>query len=500
MTQQRVARRMSSSPAVVSFNIAPVNDAPQFNKGLNQTLNEDAGPQTVLGWASGIRPGPLSASDEIGQTVTFQTTNNNNSLFSSQPVVTSNGTLQFTPAQDRNGIAVVTVQAVDNGSSSAPNVNSSTPETFTITVNSVNDAPDFVRGPNRTINEDAGPQIIANWASSIVSGPPTASDEASQTVSFVVTNNNNSLFSAQPTIADNGTLSFTPAADASGVAVVTVRAQDNGASAIPNQSQSAPQSFTIAINPTNDAPEFVAGIDPVVNEDAGLVSIQNWASNIRPGPETAVDEQNQQLTFLVNVISTSGTLSFVTPPSVNPTNGNLTFRTADDTHGTATVTLAVRDNGFSVPPHSNTSGTQTVVITVNSVNDAPQFTAGSDQSVNEDAGPQAVNGWASNIRPGPATAADEASQTVTFDVTTTNTSLFSALPAVADNGTLTYTPAPDANGIATVVVKAVDSGNGTAPNVNSVSQTFTITVNSVNDAPLFTRAPTLSFRKTLGLR
>ena len=45
-------------------------------------------------------------------------------------------------------------------------------------------------------------------------------------------------------------------------------------------------------------------------------------------------------------------------------------------------------------------------------------------------------------------------QTVTFQVTNnTNTALFSVQPAIAPNGTLTYTPAPNANGSATVTVR-----------------------------------------------
>ena len=34
--------------------IRPVNDAPSFTKGADQIVAEDAGPQTVNGWATGI--------------------------------------------------------------------------------------------------------------------------------------------------------------------------------------------------------------------------------------------------------------------------------------------------------------------------------------------------------------------------------------------------------------------------------------------------------------
>ena len=43
---------------------------------------------------------------------------------------------------------------------------------------------------------------------------------------------------------------------------------------------------------------------------------------------------------------------------------------------------------------ADTSGPQTFTITINSVNDAPSFVKGADQTVNEDAAAQTVNAWA----------------------------------------------------------------------------------------------------------
>ena len=44
---------------------------------------EDAGAQTVTGWATAISAGPA---DEVGQTLTFNVTSNNNTaLFAAQP-------------------------------------------------------------------------------------------------------------------------------------------------------------------------------------------------------------------------------------------------------------------------------------------------------------------------------------------------------------------------------------------------------------------------------
>ena len=60
---------------------------------------------------------------------------------------------------------------------------------------------------------------------------PVLPNESGQTVNFLVSNDNNALFSAQPSVSSNGTLTYTPAANANGSATVTVQIHDNGGTA-----------------------------------------------------------------------------------------------------------------------------------------------------------------------------------------------------------------------------------------------------------------------------
>jgi len=115
-----------------------VNDAPAFTKGANQTVNEDAGAQTVSGWATGLSNGPAN---ENGQALSFDISNNNNALFSVQPTIDSNGNLSYTPAANANGSATVTVSIKDSGGTANGGVDTSVAQTFTITVNPVNALP-----------------------------------------------------------------------------------------------------------------------------------------------------------------------------------------------------------------------------------------------------------------------------------------------------------------------------------------------------------------------
>lgn len=160
-------------------------------------------------------------------------------------------TVRFTPAANANNVNTpggfgFSYKANDgtwSRDSSVAMSDDSNEATVTITVNPVNDVPAFTKGANQTAPQNSGPRTVPGWASSITAGP----NENEQTVDFIVTNNNNPLFSAQPAIAPNGTLSYTPALNAAGVATVTVRIHDNGGTANGGVNISEPQIFTITV-------------------------------------------------------------------------------------------------------------------------------------------------------------------------------------------------------------------------------------------------------------
>ena len=91
-------------------------------------------------------------------------------------------------------------------------------------------------------------------------------------------------------------------------------------------------------------------------------------------------------------------------------------------------------------------------------------------TADEDAGAVSVSGFATNIRPGPATATDEAGQVLVFQTTvigTTGTLAFDVAPAIDPvTGDLSFTATADTNGTATIEVVLQDNGSGTPPNVN----------------------------------
>jgi hypothetical protein len=201
---------------------------------------EDSGAFSAA-WATAISPGPPA---DAGQNVAFSVVNDNAALFAVAPDVAPDGTLTFTPADNANGAATVTVTAHDDGGTANGGSDTSVPHSFTLTIDPVNDPPSFTKGANQSVLGLLGAQTVPNWATAISAGP---ANESSQTVTFTVTNDSNGLFSVQPAIAPDGTLTYTPALLALGSATVTVRAVDDGGSSQGGNDTSPPQTFTITI-------------------------------------------------------------------------------------------------------------------------------------------------------------------------------------------------------------------------------------------------------------
>src|SRR5215216_1197170 len=256
----------SSYPAPVSMLVNPVNDTPVATDET-RTMSEDGGPLS-------IDFGDLVSDGETSEAnLTYNITN-------PDPAKGSLGgegsTRNFTPAANFNGTVNIEYTPTDRGDPDnciAANppcaaAKISDQKTMSVTVDAVDDAPSFTKGPDQTKDEDAGAQTVDGWATAISAGP----NESGQTLDFQLTNDNNNLFAAggQPSVAPNGTLTYTPADNANGTATVTVKLQDDGDTANGEVNQSAEQTFTITAGAVNDAP--VAHADTaIVDEDTKLV-------------------------------------------------------------------------------------------------------------------------------------------------------------------------------------------------------------------------------------
>src|SRR5215218_3740014 len=434
-----------SNPAPVSILVNPVNDTPVATDET-RTISEDGGPLSIDFGAL------LSDVETSDANLTYDITNPDPAKGS---IDGTGSTRNFTPAANFNGTVDIGYTLADRGDPdkcSADNppcaaASTSAQKTVSVTVDAVNDAPSFTRGPDQTRDEDSGAQTVEGWATNISAGP----NESGQTVDFQLTNDNNNLFATggQPSVAPNGTLIYTPADNANGTATVTVKLHDDGEAANGEVNQSAEQTFTITVGAVNDAP--VAHADTaIVDEDTKVVFPSS--DLVGNDDEGADNELSQTLSVRKVYEGTHGTVSL-------GNSGNITFRPEANFSGDATFTYLVCDNGN---PSECSVQRAPVNLTVSPVNDAP---VADDQSVTTDE---------DTVREVTLSASDVEREALGYTIV--RAPQHGTLSGTGAN--LTYTPDADYNGPDRFTFEASD---GTA---NSGPATVSIAVAAVNDAPV----------------
>ena len=480
--------------------IACVNDAPSFNKGANIVACEDAGTQVAPNWCSGQTPGPLINEDcpPHQQLLTFNLVASPSDLFLIQPTIDKDTcSLTFTPARNANGVATVSVHLCDNGPATPPNQNCAQTETFTITLRPVNDAPTFRKGADVVVLEDSQPYYSPSWAKQVSSGPQTnPGSEQNQNLEFVLVAANPALFRVQPAVSPvTGDLTMTLAEDANGETSVSVCLVDNGGTFNAGPARGALvlqttngmatcrngvdrycETFTVTITPCNDAPRFLKAADVEVSEDSGAVNIARWMEQLAPGPQ---DERHQILQVVQLETATEHKWMFTQLPALSPVSGDLTFTTAPNAHGEATITLVLQDNGGTQNGCSDLTR-KTFKIKIRNINDPPTFVRGPHVTVNEDS-PRYTTPWATDVSPG----VHEANQMVRFVVEAAVPTLFSEQPTISAEGVLQFVPAPNMNGRTTATVTLTDEEN------TSEALLFSIDIVPVNDPPTFAKGQDL---------
>ncbi|XZE21483.1 tandem-95 repeat protein [Pirellulaceae bacterium SH449] len=498
-----------STTQTLTVNVTPVNDPPAFNLSQNQVvILEDAGQVSFNNFALNVRPATnATALDEVDQLLTFDLTFSNPALFSVVPTIDSSGRLSFQTAPDRNGTSVVTARLRDNGlAGPPPNSNLGPLLTFTISVTPVNDAPEFTIPSSLTVLEDQGVVSVPGFATGIRPGPETAIDENNQVLTFVLEYADPAVFEVLPSLQTDGTLTFRTRLDVNSNTpginpVVRFRLRDNGPSDAPNINISTERSFTLNITPVNDPPIpgsiRIPGVEDVVLEvgPGREFDIDDILATVVPGPiDEIIEGQTVRMTQIERTTQRGGQILPVFENGVI-----VSFRYVPPTNlaGDDFVRYVVTDNG-----NPEASATGTITFGVAPINDPPQFTAGPNISLLEDA-PAFSQPWATNILAGPPSALDEISgpnaQTVSFEVRALTTSFFAVQPAVSPAGVLSFTLARDVNGTTVVEVIAVDSGPGDAPNNNrSTVHRLTINVAAVNDPPGFVLGPNITIAEDSG--
>ncbi len=277
-----------------------------------------------------------------------------------------------------------------------------------------------------------------------------AADVDSDPISFrietvnsgTLTKGGNPVVPGTTLLSTNESLVWTPNANANGViAAFAVKAYD-GTAVSTNTVQ-----VSVNVAAVNDAPLLTMASNETINEGTTLI-----ATN------TATDVEGNTLTFSL--------ASAPSGMSINSSSGVITW-TPTEAQGpsTNTVSVSVTDNGSP-----NLSVTNSFTVTVNEVNTAPVLTVPGNQTIGELNTLTVTNS---------AVDSDIPLNTLTFALV----SAPSGMSISSSSGVITWTPT-EAQGPSTNTVSVSVTDNG-SPNL-SVTNSFTVTVNEVNSAPLLT--------------
>ncbi len=340
--------------------------------------------------------------------------------------VNADGSFTYTPNADYNGADSFTFKANDG------ELDSNT-ATVSITVNSVNDAP-VPEDDSATTPEDTPVDILASELLNNDSEGPT--DESNQILSIKEVSN--FVHGTAVLSSDGSKVTFTPEANYYGAASFDYTVCDNGS---PQKCSTQTATVNVTVSAVNDA--------PVADNDSYSVDEDGTLTEAAPGVlDGDTDVENSTLTATKVAGPSHGTLTL-------NSDGSFEYKPNANYHGSDSFTYTASDGELD-------SESATVSITVDPVNDAPTADA---QSVSTDEDK--------------ATAITLSGSDIDGDSLTYKVASNPAHGQLSGTGAnLTYTPDENYNGSDSFTFKANDG------DLDSNTATVSITVNSVNDAPV----------------
>ena len=424
--------------------VSNVNDAPNLTLSTNVlTLNEDFG-SNVVGIIENADDG-----DGTNQVLSYSVSSNNVG-FSTLTINPQSGALTLTSIADAFGEATLTITVTDSSAT-----NNETTQVLRLRVLPVNDPPAFsLSTTTLRLKEDFTQAITV----SVVNPNDGDVDGMEQTLTYSISPASIGVV-AISFDANSGQVILNSVADANSINPILFEITAHDGGAVNNLFS---QEFTLEIEPVvdpgNDPPNVMLSTTVLtLDEDFGSVSITVVSSDDG-------DDTNQPLTYSIS----PNNIGFATI-SIDSNSGTITLSSVDNQFGQAILFVTVDDSA----PEDNLSVIQ-VVVRARAVNDVPTFTLSRTAlTLDEDFGSATVNVASSDD-------GDNGVQTLSYSISTMNVG-FATLTIDSASGEVRLSSVLDAIGAAAITVTVDDSS---ATN-NVATQTFTVTVNAVNDPPVF---------------
>ena len=432
----------SLTDTTVTIDVRPVNDAPVAN---NVTLTIDEHETLRLSTSELILRSNAAAgpANEASQTLTLTVPNSVSAQGGSLSVVA--GELIYTPAPGFLGQDTFEFRLTDNGITGSLSDPRSVTRTLTVNIQDTNDAPTTVT-KNYTTNEDT--PLVRSVAQISAGDSPV---EPGQTLTL--TSVEAASLNGGTVVLLNGNVTYTPSQDYNGPDQFYYYVTDND----PTNPRSTRGTVNVTVTPVNDAPRVALPLGSIDFQEDGQERIVDLAQHfVDPDAQTG----NETLTY--RVFSNSN-LSLVT---INFTGDEMFVRPNPDANGTASVVIEARDS-------SGSTVTSTLTINVAAVGDLPRLVSPlPNLTVQEDQVIAPITLVPNHFMdPDVASNGDE----LRFTVDVSDEDL---VRANIVNGRLQLSLVPDASGTASITVTAIDLAG------NSVSDSFDLIVNTVNDGPI----------------
>ncbi|MCB0270865.1 MAG: tandem-95 repeat protein, partial [Calditrichaeota bacterium] len=436
-----------SDTDTIAVTIASINDAPVIAPAIPDVSFPEDGSTTV---ALNDYVSDADHSDaQLTWTAQVLTATGGSTAVQIDPsdlsvAIDGNNVATFSATADSGGVFTVKFTVSDPG-------NLTDTDTITVTVESVNDAPVVVNPiANVAFNEDAAPvTATANLSAVFSDADPGTTLEITATTSDA---------NVTATIS-NDSLIVGAAANYFGNAQVFVSASDGIASVT--------DTVGVTVVGVNDAPEITPAMPDVAfgEDESTTLNLDDYVAD--------VDNAASAMLWTAEVLTATGVTRGV---SVDPTDLDVTidpatrvatFSATSDTSGIFTVKFTVSDPG-------NLTDTDTITVTISGENDPPAVAnAIADVTFDEDSGPVVAAGNLNTVfsdpDPGTVLTFFAASNDPDIQVSISNDSLY-------------VTSSLNYFGAISVVVSADD---GTF----AVDDTFDVTINPVNDAPVLVNLP-----------
>ncbi len=426
----------SFSTAIETANITVVsiNDIPTITDIPNQVTAIDTPTSAIT-----FTIGDVETDEED---LTLQAESSNTTVVPVANIVfggtRANRWVTITPAAGQSGRSNITIKVFDTGFIPAT-------ESFVLTVGAGNSPPSISNILDQTTDEDTATPAIAFTVSDVETPADSLVLDVESSNTTLVPEGNIVLGGS----GNDRTVTVTPAANQSGTATITISVSDG--------TDTSSDSFVLTVNAVNDAPMISDIDDQTTDEDTPTSAIAVAIGDLETVGDSltlSAESSNPGMVPISNIVFGGSGV-----------NRTVTMTPAANYHGQATITVIVSDG--------EASSSESFLLTVNPINDAPTLSDVPDQTTDEDTPTGAISFAVGDL--------ETDAGALTLDIESSNTALVPEANIVLGGSdmarTLTITPTANQSGSATITLHVSDG-------VASDSDSFVLTVNAVNDAPV----------------